>query len=239
LQSGWDDPEGVFESDFDDSLDESSRPGGGSVVDTVRSSVAEATSTGGLLGYFRGNVSYTVLGLMWVTFLFQYLLFPAVGINGPPFADPLWRATFVLTGANPEFVWTWITSILSHGGFGHIVFNSIALYFFGPVVERRLGSRRFLALFAVAGVFAGFAQIGIGLFQGVSTGVLGASGAIMAVMGVLTVLRPGMKVYLYFVLPVPLWLLTFGFAGFSVISGFSSVGGGGVASRSGSRTALV
>ncbi len=45
----------------------------------------------------------------------------------------------------------------------------------------------------------------------------------MAIMGVLTVLNPQLKVYLYFILPVPLWLLTVGFAGYSV---FIVLGGG-------------
>ena len=51
----------------------------------------------------------------------------------------------------------------------------------------------------------------------------------MAVMGVLTVLRPNLTVYLYFLLPVPLWILTIGFSTFSPVAGFSSIGPGGVA----------
>ncbi len=47
----------------------------------------------------------------------------------------------------PAFVlyrpWTVVTYMFVHGGIMHILFNMIALYFFGPRVEERLGGRRF------------------------------------------------------------------------------------------------
>jgi membrane associated rhomboid family serine protease len=49
-----------------------------------------------------------------------------------------------------------------------------------------------------------------------TVGVLGASGAILCILGVLTVYKPEMKVYLYFMIPVPLWLITVVYAIFSV-----------------------
>lgn len=210
--SEWNDPSGVFDSGFDDSVNQ----GGGrtkSVVDRV-------TSTGGVLGYFRGNLTYLFLGLMWVTFLTQVVL-ETLG-----FAQ-LHAALFVLRSSHVEYVWTWVTSIFAHGGFRHIAFNSIALYFFGPVVERQLRSQKFTALFLGGGVLAGLAQIGVSFALGDPiSGVVGASGAIMAIMGVLTVLNPNLKVYLYFVIPMPLWVLTFGFAVLSLALGFGTFGGG-------------
>jgi membrane associated rhomboid family serine protease len=223
----WNDPSGVFDSGFDDGVE--SR-GGSS--EGLAARLGLSGGTGDVLGYFRGNVSYTVLGLMWLTFALQFLVFPLVDLLLPVntgVGSPLWDAAFVLEPANLAYVWTWVTSVFAHGGFGHIAMNSIALYFFGPVVERYVGSRRFAALFVGAGVLAGLAQIGTsavvngGLF---GPGVLGASGAIMAVLGLLTVLNPGLKVYLYFVIPMPLWALTFGFAAFSLVAGFGVAGSG-------------
>jgi hypothetical protein len=49
----------------------------------------------------------------------------------------------------------------------------------------------------------------------------------MGVLGVLTVLNPNLKVYLYFIIPMPLWVLTFGFAAFSLVAGFGVAGGVG------------
>ncbi|WP_142855932.1 rhomboid family intramembrane serine protease [Salinigranum halophilum] len=215
----WNDPAGVFESDFDDSVENRGGRSKG-VLDRV-------TSTGGPLGYFRGNMSYLFLGLMWITFALQYFLFPFVLGFGP--RSGVWQAVFVLNPGSIEYVWTWVTSVFAHGGFTHIAFNSIALYFFGPVVERYLNTKRFTALFFGAGILAGLAQVGTTLVTTgpFGPGVVGASGAIMGVLGVLTVLNPNLKVYLYFIIPMPLWVLTFGFAAFSLVAGFGAANGVG------------
>ncbi len=77
-------------------------------------------------------------------------------------------AVFLLTAWNPMFAaplvlvpafipyrpWTLISYMFVHAGFGHIFFNMLALYFFGPQVELRLGSRSFLGLYLVSGMGA-------------------------------------------------------------------------------------
>jgi membrane associated rhomboid family serine protease len=209
----WDDPSGVFDSGFDDQV----RDEPGSMSPRIE------VDAGGVFGYFRGNASYLFLALMWVTFFVQLIVRQFISAT-------LHETLFVLRSAHPEFVWTWLTAVFAHGGFGHILVNSIVLYFFGPIVERRVGTRAFVALFLGAGVFAGLAQITTAIALGEFSGVVGASGAIMAIMGVLTVLNPHLRVYLYFILPVPLWILTVGFAGYSVFIALGGgIGAGGVA----------
>lgn len=209
----WNDPSGVFGGDT--GMDESA-PGQSSGV------VSRVTGPGGPLSYVRGNVAYVMLGLMWVTFIVQYAVFPvALGIQ--PLSGP-WINTFTVNTFNPFYVWTWVTSIFAHGGFSHILFNSIALYFFGPYVERRVGSKAFFAFFMVAGVLAGVGQLAVALALGETTVALGASGAIMGIMGIITVLNPDMRVLLYFFIPVPIWLLTAGYAVISVL-GIAGLGG--------------
>lgn len=207
----WDDPEGVFAS-------------GGPSTSGRSQQAREATSSQARSlwrRYFRGNATYVFLGLMWITFALQFIV-------STLFSQVLMRDIFVLTISNPEYVWTWVTSVFAHGGFTHIAVNSIGLYFFGPPVERRLGSKRFVALFLVSGALAGLAQIGISIGMGATVGgVVGASGALLAIMGVLTVLNPGLRVYLYFFIPMPLWVLTVGFAAYSVLVGAGQIGGGG------------
>jgi hypothetical protein len=216
----WDDPSGVFDSGFDDSVNSQ---GGSS--DGLLSGL---TATNGPLSYFRGNVSYLFLALMLVTFVAQQIVLRTGGLG-------LHQELFVLSSNDPLAVWTWVTSVFAHDPFGftHILFNGIALYFFGPVVERQIGSKAFAALFLVSGAVAGLGQIGLTIALGEpASGVLGASGAIMAIMGVLTVLNPDMRVLLYFFIPVPIWLLTFGYAGLSVVGVLSpgtNVLGGNVA----------
>ncbi|WP_224332479.1 rhomboid family intramembrane serine protease [Haloprofundus halobius] len=222
----WDDPSGVFESNFDDSV----RTGGSSegLLDRV-------TGTGGPLGYFRGNLTYIFLGLMWLTFISEYIvgylltgtLVPQVTAYGNV---PAWRSIFLLTSENPEYVWTWVTAIFSHGSFFHIAANSIALYFFGPLVERYLGAKRFTALFLVSGAVAGLAQVGTALATGESSAVLGASGAVMAILGLLTVVNPDLRVMLLIPpIPLPIWALTAFYVVFDLTGAITPILGGGIA----------
>ena len=227
----WDDPSGVFDSGFDDGVDNPGRTSAGSRTGTGAGSTFDRlkpdTSTGGPFGYFRGNMTYVFLGLMFITFGLQFIVFPVLGY-GPRSA--LWSGAFTLSSAHPLYVWTWFTSVFAHGGIFHIFFNGIVIYFFGPLVERRAGSRAFAALFVLGGAVAGLSQVGVSLALGSASAVLGASGAALAILGVLTVLNPGLRVYLYFLIPVPLWLLTIGVAGFSVVAiGTGGSGAGGVA----------
>jgi membrane associated rhomboid family serine protease len=217
----WDDPSGVFDSGFDESLNDSSRR---SADEGIAAKLPVDTGAGGPLGYVRGNVTFLLLALMWGTFLAQWVVLFTLGQGA-------FRDVFVLTYGHPLYVWTWITSIFAHGGFGHIAINSIVLYFFGPVVEDRIGSDRFVALFLVAGALAGLSQIGVGLLLNqAGGGVVGASGAIAAIMGVLTVLNPHLRIYLYFFIPMPLWIATALFAGYSVLmSTTGGIGAGNVA----------
>jgi membrane associated rhomboid family serine protease len=217
----WNDPDGVFDSGFDDSVNDTGRNAGG-----VTDRISMNTGPGGPLGYFRGNMTFTFLGLMWITFALQILV--SVVLGRPLLSETL----FVLRSDSIARVWTWFTSIFAHGGFGHIAVNSIVLYFFGPVVEKRIGSKKFAVLFLVAGAAAGLAQVGVYALMNPAaqaTGVVGASGAVAAIMGLLTVLNPNLTIYLYFILPMPLWLATTLFVGYSVFVGAGDIGAGGVA----------
>lgn len=49
-------------------------------------------------------------------------------------------------------IWRLVSYQFVHAGFGHILFNMWALYFFGPMVEYVMGPRRFLAYYLVCGV---------------------------------------------------------------------------------------
>jgi len=95
--------------------------------------------------------------------------------------------------------WTLITSIFLHGSLEHLLFNMIALGLFGSILEKIIGSNRFLVLYFLSGIIAG---IGGSLFYNAS---IGASGAIFGVIGALGVLRPRMTVYVGYV-PMPMAL---------------------------------
>ncbi len=81
-----------------------------------------------------------------------------------------------LDGLKQGFVWQLLTFQFMHTGFLHILFNSLAIYFFGSPVEAALGGRRFLTLYLTSGVVGGLVQMLLAVFFPIFGGaVLGAS----------------------------------------------------------------
>jgi len=85
--------------------------------------------------------------------------------------------------------WILVTSIFLHGSFDHLLFNMFALAMFGSILERIIGSKRFLIIFFATGVIA---SLGSAFFYNAA---LGASGAIMGIAGCLAAIRPRMMVW--------------------------------------------
>ncbi len=81
--------------------------------------------------------------------------------------------------------WTLVTSVYAHAGIGHLAANAIALLVFGFVVERATTRARFHAFFVTTGALAGVSQVLASSALGRPFAVLGASGAIMALLGYL------------------------------------------------------
>jgi membrane associated rhomboid family serine protease len=99
--------------------------------------------------------------------------------------------------------WTIISSVFVHGGFAHIIFNMISLYFLGSFMLRAAGERSFLAVFFLGGLAGNILFVLLAPF---SIGI-GASGAIFAIGGSLAVLLPRVPVYIFFIpIPMPLWV---------------------------------
>jgi membrane associated rhomboid family serine protease len=73
-----------------------------------------------------------------------------------------------------------LLSVYAHGGLGHLVSNAVSLVLLGFLVERSTTRVRFHAFFLTAGVIAAVAQV-----IASPGGVLGASGAIFALLGYL------------------------------------------------------
>ena len=73
--------------------------------------------------------------------------------------------------------WTPLTYMFTHSGFWHILFNMIVLYFFGPRVEERLGSNRFITLYLIAGLTGALCSVFTPYVA-----IVGASGAVLKEM---------------------------------------------------------
>ena len=74
--------------------------------------------------------------------------------------------------------WTIVTYMFLHANLMHILFNMIALYFFGPRVEQRIGSERFFSLYMISGITGGL----LSFIFAPAAPIVGASGAIFGVM---------------------------------------------------------
>lgn len=57
------------------------------------------------------------------------------------------------------------TYMFSHGGFMHIFFNMLMLFFLGPLLEQFWGGKKFLTFYLITGIGAGFIYLLINFFQ--------------------------------------------------------------------------
>ena len=103
-----------------------------------------------------------------------------------------------------EQPWTFITAIFLHAPTdpSHLMFNMIALFFFGIYLESRVKPKQFLAIFFAAGILGNIAYLAISPFGKLPA--VGASGAVYGIMGMLTALYPGLTVYYFGMVPMPM-----------------------------------
>ena len=133
---------------------------------------------------------------------------------------------------SPYFHW-WqpLTHMFMHGGFWHIFFNMYTLVMFGMVVERALGTQRYLIFYFVTGLGAAALHTGVEwlqlTFMGGGMGVLytpmvGASGAIFGVLVAFAMLYPEARLTLIFppdTLDAKWWVLIF--IGIELVTGIT------------------
>lgn len=104
-----------------------------------------------------------------------------------------------------ERPWTIITNMFVHANFLHIFGNMLTLFFFGQALKQLVGPNRFLAVYFIGGIIGNIAFILLKISS--HSVVIGASGAIYAVAGALVVLMPNMRVLMWFIAPMPLWIV--------------------------------
>ena len=89
-----------------------------------------------------------------------------------------------------------LLSIFLHGGWGHIIGNSIYLLVFGKAVESSMGAMRFLVFYLLCGLVAAATHIAVNPGSAVPT--VGASGAISGILGGYLLLYPHARIRMYF-----------------------------------------
>jgi len=119
-------------------------------------------------------------------------------------------------------VWRLVTYMFLHGGFAHIFWNMFIFWMIGSVLERQLGTRRFLYLYFVAGALGGLFEAGSNVVMHAEHGpfltregpmtfldvqAVGASAGVAGVLVAFATLNPRAIILLFFILPIEAWLL--------------------------------
>jgi membrane associated rhomboid family serine protease len=104
--------------------------------------------------------------------------------------------------------WTLLTYAFFHDGFGHIFFNMIVLNFSSTLFLTFFNQKQLLGLYVLSAIFAGFAFVFGYYLLNITASIVGASGAIMAVLVATTTYSPLMNVRLLFIGNVKLWHIT-------------------------------
>lgn len=129
-----------------------------------------------VLGSLLGGQSFDLFVRNWFAF----------------FPDPL------ITITQP---WRIFTYMFLHGGFFHLLFNMLWLWWMGRAVEERLGPRTFCAIYFGSGIGGALLDVLLAQVFGI-TYVIGASGAVFGVMVAFAVLYPRMPIMLFLLPPI-------------------------------------
>ena len=131
-------------------------------------------------------------------------------------------------------VWRFLTYQFNHVDLLHFFFNMLGLYFFGPLIERWWGPKRYLAFYLLCGTAGAVVATLLAWTVGptvmpVAAPLIGASGSLFGVLAACAVLFPRQRVQLLFP-PIPMTMRTMalvflGIAALSVIAGARNAGG--------------
>jgi len=134
-----------------------------------------------------------------------------------------WGNFNVAQGINGLQFWRLFSYQFLHGGYIHLGMNMMALYFFGPLIEKWWGPRRFLAFYLLCGACGAWLMALFAFFPSLLSAneawLVGASGSIFGVLVATAMLYPKDEVKLIF---PPIWVTTrklaLVFLGLSIVS---------------------
>lgn len=167
----------------------------------------------------KPRATYALLALNVVIFVMQTL-------SPDGFVSELGLIPAVLVqGGAP---WTAVTSLFLHGNIVHLIGNMYFLAIFGDNVEDRLGSRQFLVLYLIGGLVANFVHVASNVASDIP--VIGASGAVSAVLGAYLYFFPQRRLHMTFSF-IPLRIRTLWYLGIYLVLqfAFASLGAEGIA----------
>lgn len=120
-----------------------------------------------------------------------------------------------------ERPWTIITAMFVHSGLGHIIFNMLGLFFLGRTLILLVGTNKFLLVYFMGGIIGNVLYLLLNMSSIIP--LVGASGAVYAVAGALVVMVPNMRVALWGIIPMPLWVFVVVFLGILSLPGIVAI----------------
>ncbi len=117
--------------------------------------------------------------------------------------------------------WTLVTYMFLHAGLMHLLFNMIALFFFGPRLEQRLGGKQFLALYFLSGITGAVLSFPFTPHAA----IVGASGAVYGVLIGFAMYWPRERIYIWGILPIEARVLVIILTALSLYGGVGGSGG--------------
>ena len=140
-------------------------------------------------------VNVAIIALNAAAFVYELMLGPELKPFMYEWGVVPQRLVLALRFHEEPLVWpglTLFTSMFLHGGWAHLIGNMWYLWIFGDNVEDRLGHVRYLLFYVVGGLVAAGLQVFTAL--GSELPLVGASGAIAAVLGAYLVMYPRARV---------------------------------------------
>jgi len=122
-------------------------------------------------------------------------------------------------------LWRFVSYMFMHSPdmLFHILFNMLALWWFGAELEDIWGGKKFLLFYFICGVGAGLFSL-LYLFINPIVLIVGASGAVLGVLTAYAFYYPDRQVLLFFIMPIKVRTLVIGYAVISVLMSFSRGG---------------
>ncbi len=168
---------------------------------------------------FRYTYSNVTLKLIIINVLVFFLMQLNQGMYGYVALVP--RLVF-----HRYWFWQLFTYMFVHANFNHILFNMLGLFIFGTPVERQLGSREFLLFYLLIGFLSGLFSFIVYVFSATNVILMGASGAIYAVLFAFAVLYPHARIFVFGILPIRAPLLVGIYTLMEVFNQLTGSGGG-------------
>ena len=140
-------------------------------------------------------------------FLFSLVFFYSFSVGS--FQIPTWIALSSDFGTFIRTPWTLITFNFFHAGFLHLIFNLMVLHFSGRLFSTYFTDKQLLGVYVLGGIFSGVTFVLSYIFIGKAGLLVGASGAIMAILIATATYAPFMLLRIPLIGIVKLWHVAF------------------------------